>query len=288
VSEPPGWNWESFLEELMPYVERFSGDWEGLFGVLAECKLIWGEIVEREAGIESDRPQDFVAAILATQSFRVALSDLLLQVSGYSDEAIGLDRTLDEIWLRLSLLVEEPEKGALGFYYAYVCLEMDVLRMHLSRPRAGEENLLKGFREDLARLEDYREQVRKLIGERGYRAKELKERYGKVRLAKAARALDPEAGRDHRFRAAAQSAYIHARGFGIDRFILSHTPRRVFSIGPVYDNLTIMRIRETIGQLLDNLELASILVGIQGIGPRAAGARDRLRSALHRIFKEQR
>ena len=286
MTDPPAWDWESFLEELMPYVERFSGDWEGLFDVLTECKAIWGEIVEREAGIESDRPQDFVAAILATQSFRVALSDLLLQISGYSDEAVGLDRTLDEIWLRLSLLVEEPEKGALGFYYAYVCLEIEVLRMHLSRSRPGEEGLLEGFREDLGRLEEYREQVRRLITDRGHRAGELKDRYGKVRMAQAARALDPETGREQRFRAATQSAYIHARGFGIDRFILSHTPRRVFSIGPVYDNLTIIRIRETIGQLLNNLELASSLVGIRGIEPRAAGARDRLKAALHRILTD--
>ncbi len=266
------WKWDSFLGELLPHLERFSGDWGEIFDILSGAEAVWRGIVEREAGIESERPQDFVAAILATQSFRIAVSDLILQLSGYSDEAVGLDRTLEDIWLRLSVISRDPEKAALGFYNAYVDLEIEVTRMSISRAGDDAPALKEGFEENLRRLEDYRRKVKDLIRDRGYDPAELKKSYGRMRTAQAARSIHPEVAKRHKYRSAAQGAYIHARGFGVDRFILSYSPQRVYSIGPIYDLLNIMRIRETIAQLLENLRLAASLSGLEGADEAVSSA----------------
>jgi hypothetical protein len=111
-----------------------------LYALVEDYDRFVGVIVNRPHGLDTQRPQDYLACMLTARSFRLMIGGLLLSASGYGDLSPNLGRTIWEIGLRLYYAQTDPVAASLGFFAHSARRNLEALQAELAHRRSlGED-----------------------------------------------------------------------------------------------------------------------------------------------------
>jgi len=259
--------------------EERAREWGPVLSHLPALHALWGEIVCRPTAIDGDRPQDFVAAVLATTSFRSALVAVELRLMGYEHGAVGLDRTNQDISLRLYQILKKPVEASIGLFMSSLDLKVSALEKFHALPGADpHRGNLDG---NLARLLERRDQFCLQIAERGLDPVALAMEFGQIGFGKVARSISEEDGKQYAFSAEVMGGVVHGRLFGFDDYVVDKPGAgRLFASSPCYGEFAVAGVADSIRAGFLNLAVAGEIVGLQGTGSRLLALDKGLDSAL--------
>jgi hypothetical protein len=111
------YNWDWFLRNMAVYANNNieSEKWKDIIPYIKNFDEIVGKIVCRKMSFFTDRPQDYVAAIISMNAFRIAIGGFYISSSGYPDVAPILNRVLWEISIRLHYICSNPVELSLAY-----------------------------------------------------------------------------------------------------------------------------------------------------------------------------
>ena len=182
------WNWDEFRAAMDEHLSLHTHESKDPLSLVQECDKIVSRIVARPLSYACERPQDFVAALLTTRSFRLCISAIRISLSGYPEMVPNLTRTIWEIGLWLFLIQNDPIGASLGFLLSGVEQEIEMMENDLQQRYSGKEHL-GNLPKNLQTWKDYREALEGIIRKHGLSLEEIQKKYEKLSPWKVCKAV---------------------------------------------------------------------------------------------------
>jgi hypothetical protein len=266
MRQDPAVDWD----RLRATMERLEAEAEEECAALLQLVLpldrLTVRLVARETSPASDRPQDYVACVLATRSFRLAIASLHLAMSGYPDVGPNLYRTLWEIVVRLAHIESHPVHGALGYL-------LQGADEQVSAARADADDGGPEGDAHVARCEEryagHVESARAL----GLDAEEIRRRHGKLNFRDVCKEHGIE--RSYLVNFVWSSGYVHEKNLATAEFVWSSGDERFFELGPIR-SARAEAMADALGMLIQALGLSASIVGDESVCLEASAMIGRL------------
>lgn len=275
----PKWEWRHFREVICAFAAKNEKKAAPILEFFGACDRIVGRIVSRPLGIDSDRPQDYVVAILAARAFRLTTGAVFLDLSGYPDLGPNLVRTVWEIGIRLIAMHEDPRQAAYGFLLHSSAEKLAYLEAEIAYRRSSGEALgLLEANLDLRRK--HQEEVCNAARKRGMDPVEAQKRFGKLNV----RAVCERVGIEKAYKVtfAFYSSFVHEKNAATHEFLESDRGVARFELGPLvetplagtFDALKTLFL--VLGFAADLLEDSALSRETKGLSKRFDAALDQL------------
>lgn len=253
-------DWRYFSGTMRQTLRDAESRWPGVLDAIETADTLVGRLVARETSYASDRPQDYVASILAVRCFRLAISAVYVALSGFPDSSPNIYRTIWEITIRLLDMTTDPVAGSLGYLLAGS-------RQKLSVASAERDHRVADGLPPSAALEsrimDYQarhERFEALAVARDLDPLKLERRYGRLNFREACDRLGIE--KAYTVNYAFASGYAHERDIATQDFCSSDQDDRCFEMGPILDS-RIEAVADTLRYLFLSVQGAAAIVGDQ-------------------------
>jgi len=224
------WSWNDFSVNMT----RFSRDAETRFAALLDfvgrLDELAARLVARETGTGGERPQDYVACVLAVRSFRLSVSSIQLAVSGYTDACPNLYRTNWEISVRLLDILQHPVEGALGYLLQGASEELATARAE-DQCRGDHSSGAQRAGSRISALNATYDQYASFAAARGLDPRVLQQKHGKLNY----RAVCDRHGLEKSYQVnyAFASGYVHEKNWATREFVSDADGERRFNFAPV-------------------------------------------------------
>ena len=262
-----GIEWEEFHNAMNETARTNVESWRPLFDFISTFDSVFTDLIDRSTAIEGERPQDYVALILATRSFRLAIGGLTLAVSGYQDLVPNLLRTIWEINIRLIYMKRDPVKLAMG-YLLHSAYEK-INGMESGGKYYNEtEKRSSYFYENLRINKDYYGYLERIAQNHGLNPKSTRKKYEKMKVAKMCKDLGIKIAYDIAY--SHYCGFVHERNLATNYFMKETNNSRVFEAGPV-DRFALETSKDTLKHLGMVLEAVADLVEDQQLTEKIKG-----------------
>lgn len=258
ISHKEYWNWDEFRAAMDGHLSSHTHESKDLLRLVQECDKIVSKIVDRPLSYVHERPQDFVAALLTTRSFRLCISAIRISLSGYPETVPNLTRTIWEIGLWLFLIQNDPIGASLGFLLSGGKQEIEMMEYDLQQ-RCSEKEHLGNLPKNLQTWKDYRETLEGIIRKHGLSLEDIRKKYKRLSPWKICKNLGLE--RAYKISYAFMSGHVHERGFANEVFLdESQSDVRKFVLGPVCSGC-VEGVVDVLYTLIANLCGAAAIIG---------------------------
>lgn len=256
-SEPVyDWCWFARnMQDVMHTNERLSAE---VLDIVAGADALAHRIVARPTSAYSDRPQDYVASLLVSRSFRLAVSSIYLALSGYADSAVNLDRTVWEIGIRLLDMTRAPDAAALGYLLDSAQSEVDHLKVELQY-REGEGLETAHLADHLANAESEVRDLTEAAHARDLDATKIKNKHGRLNFRQVCKDFGIE--KAYLVNYAFASGHVHEKNMASSDYVTEANLERGFELGPLTDaRLARFSVMDALTNFCQVLSLASDIV----------------------------
>ena len=263
-------------------MSRFAEDGERRFAPMLEViellDALVGKIVGRETSYASERPQDYVASILVTRTFRLTIASIRLALSGYSDACPNLYRTVWEISIRLLDMSREPVEAAIGFLLQNVHEELGAARAEWESNPGGEPATRENS--NVSALEARQAKFEKAARLRALDPHQVRKRHGNLNYRSICESFEIE--KAYLVNYAFSSGYVHEKNWATREFLSDGDDgTRQFNLAPtagarslaIHDALSVaLQVMAITGGIVQDAEVTAqadlLLDGLeQRLGP---------------------
>jgi hypothetical protein len=227
----------------------------------------------------SDRPQDFVVAVLSVRAFRLTISSLHLALSGYPDSSTALDRSVFEIALRLLDLTRAPEAASLGYLIQGAAEEISTMNAeieHRNRKGVPSGNLPK----NLQRMQEHVQLLEDLCRAKGIDPELARKQHGRLNFRETARDFDIE--RAYLVDYAYASSHVHEKNVATPVFYSETPESRNLELGPAIEE-AVHAVPDSLKYLTTVLEVASKILDDRELVHRAESLSASYADSLSRL-----
>jgi len=257
--------WKAFSGAMALLAHDGARKWAPLLDLIEPIDRLVGQLVRRETSFASDRPQDYVASILAVRAFRLTISQIHLALAGYPDACPNLDRTVWEISVRLLDIASHPVAGALGYLLQGIVEELAAARAEHEH-RVAEGMPITNLPANIAMIEKHYGRLQELARNRGLDPQRLQRTHGRLNYRAVCQAFGIE--KAYLVNYAFTSGYVHEKNWATHEFMYDAEGERHFEMGPVVASRP-----EAIADAITNLLLviggAASVVGAKSVGDEA-------------------
>lgn len=273
------WQWERFRDAMSQLAQRNEKEYIDLLSFVGKADQVVGRIVSRDMGVDSDRPQDYVFAILAVRSFRLATGAVDLALRGYSDLGPNLVRTIWEIGIRLMDMQDNEPAAAYGFLLQGVHEKIEQLEADLADLKAHNQPV--GFIEiNLNNIKAHRDELSRIALKRGVDPEKARRRFGKTNFHDVCQRYGGAKG--YKVSYGYLSSFVHEKNASTNEFLLSDRGMAQFNLGPnpdsnyagVFDPLRYMIL--VLGFISDFLGDAQLALDTKSLAGELEAVRKRL------------
>lgn len=274
------YEWEWFSRNMSSLAAINGNRWCALVDLVAEADALVARLVDRPLSYAEERPQDYVASILAVRSFRLSTSAIWLAASGYPDSAPNLIRTVWEIGIRLLDLKVSPVAGALGFL-----LEGEQIKVATMKAES-DYRLARG--EATGNLDANMQAAREMISSleafslrHGLDPVKIRKSHGRLKFGAICREHGIEKAYFVNYRD--MTGYAHESNLASNEFFAASHGRGRFDLGPItYGSLetsvdALTQLALTLSHAVDVIQDPQLVkpaeLFLQGIGDRYALAK---------------
>jgi hypothetical protein len=282
VKQETDYSWPWFHQETKRVAEIAEREPAALtlLAFLPEFGAVLEEILARPSSPLSDRPQDYVAALLASRSFRLTIGAIQLSLSGYPDSAVNLQRTVWEVHIRCLDLTRDSVAGALGFLLDGVAAEikeMQTLFARLEKKKQPTQVLAIHLKHGEDRWQALAERARAF----GFDPKVIQKQRGHLNVFEVCKDFEIEDA--YRLDYAHGSGHVHEKNRASPLFVTQNENERVFELGPVVGLHTLASIADTLTNLSRVLWTIGKIVDDEGVLERAGRVMLRLRAVVDEV-----
>ncbi|HYL34442.1 MAG TPA: DUF5677 domain-containing protein [Bryobacteraceae bacterium] len=251
-----------------------------LLSLFSDYRQLTERVISRPSSYASERPQDYVASLLAVRCFRLAVGAILLSQSGYPDLAVDAARPIWEIAIRLCDLGRDPVPAALGYLLRGVWEELIVMEAEL---RYRSENGLDvgNLPRNIGACRAYQSSLELRARSLGHDPRVISNRYGRLNVRQVCKDLGVEKSYlvDYKF----FSTHAHSLAAATDDAVKERGGRRELIFGPIADGAF-----ESAFDTLRNLGVAMCFVAQVVDDPMIAAEAERLIGLLEKIRSSMR
>jgi hypothetical protein len=234
--------------------------------MIQECDQIVSALLHRQMSYASDRPQDYVVAVLLVRAFRITISSLHLALSGYPDSSPALDRSVFEIALRLLDLNTAPQAASLGFLIQGATEEIATVEAELdSRKQTGLST--GNLQENLQRMGEYVQSLKKLCRTKGIDPEQAQKRHGRLNFRQVARDFGIENA--YLVGYAWASSYVHEKNVAASVYYSATPERHNFALGPIPGEAVHAAVPDSVKYLTTVFEVASEILDDKELAHRS-------------------
>jgi hypothetical protein len=227
-----------------------------LLELINEFDAIVNGMVQREMSYGSERPQDFVVPILAVRAFRLGISSIRLALSGYTDSASNIHRTIYEIGIRLLDMEQDPVAASLGFLLQGAFEEISTMRAEFEY-RENEHLKTHHLSINIQTLKKHRNLLCEIAKNRGYDPETIRKRFGKLNVREICQRYGIE--KSYLVDYAYFSSYIHEKNVATSHFYSESADSRNFEFGPISEDIS-YSIADTMNNTIRVIEFGCIIL----------------------------
>jgi hypothetical protein len=253
--------------------KKNEGRYRDLYGLVEPYDAFVGRFVNRPHGLNTDRPQDYLACVLLVRSFRLLIGGTWLAASGYADLSPNLGRTIWEIAVRLLYSQKDPVAATIGFFMYAKISEIREMEAELAY---RESNTLPvgHLSENHRAAEEYRTWLETLAKERGVDTTAALRVFGKLNIRQACREIGIEKAYlvDYSF----DSGHVHERNVTTGGFMTTSERAAQYEAGPAEQS----GLREGTFDVLKNFGLVATAAARLGEDETAVAEANRLLEQL--------
>ncbi len=222
--------WPAFREWMVELAARNESRHEKLYGLIEAYDRFVGLVLNRPHGLDSSRPQDYLACILLVRAFRLMIGGLWLGASGYSDLSPSLGRTIWEIGIRLVYSQKAPEAAAFAFFVHADTRELESMEAELHHRRSRGEDVGK-LPANCERMREHRAELESLAAARGVDLAKALNLFGRLNVRQACREMGVEKAYlvDYAF----ASGHVHEQNLTTPSFLSVSDGLAQYELGPV-------------------------------------------------------
>jgi len=226
---PTEFPWSAFRVAMADLAARNEPRCLKLYALIEPFDTYVSEVITRPHGINSERPQDYLACVLLVRSFRLAIGGLLLAACGYSELSPNLERTIFEIGIRLFYSQRDPVAAALGFFIYAARQEAEAIEAELVHRRSRSEDLER-FQENYESTRGRKDWLETAAKARGIDVAKAVATFGKLNIRKVCREIGIEKAYHVDF--AFASGHVHGRNLATESFLSVSGTIGEYELGP--------------------------------------------------------
>ena len=242
--------WSFFRSSMVDIVSTNEGRCSKLFQLIDGFDAFVGTVLNRPLGIDTARPQDYLACLLLVRSFRLMIGGVWLAASGYSELSPNLSRTIWEIAVRLFYSDNDPLAATFGFFIHAESRKLEPMEAELAyRISHGEDQ--GELAKNCHHVKDHRKWLESVALKKGVNIDNAVATYGKLKFRQVCRDLNIE--KAYHVNYAFDSGHIHERDVTTDSFLSVKDMVGEYELGPTMQEDTCA----TIVDLLRNFALVT-------------------------------
>jgi hypothetical protein len=222
------WIW--FQQAMSNLARKNGGAHRALYDFVEPYDAFVSKFISRPHGLDTDRPQDYLACILLVRSFRLLVGGLWLAASGYADLSPNIGRTIFEILVRLIYSQKDPKAAALGFFLYGDIREIKTMETELGHLES--KGLPVGnLRKNLETLRSHLVMLEGLASTRGIIPAEAVKTFGKLNIRQACQEIGIE--RSYLVDYSFESGHVHERNVTTNSFRTQSGAVAQYALGPI-------------------------------------------------------
>lgn len=277
-------DWPAFSRTMERLVAIGEVQCAPLLQIVEPVDRLLGRLVARETSPLSDRPQDYVACILAVRAFRLTVPSIHLALSGYPDACPNLYRTQWEICMRLLDMAVSPIEGAMGYLLQGAIEELSTARAEQEDPGDGDVPMDR-VSSEVGRLTLRYSELEEHARSRGLDPEAVRRRHGNLNYRDVCRRFGIE--RSYLVNYAFSSGFVHEKNWATSAFVSSPLEgERLFELGPLPEARP-EAMADALRLALMALSVAAGIVGDEALATEAEaitrGLDSRTLSAIERL-----
>jgi len=273
-------DWEALKTQMDRHASRHEAQLKELLAIVPECARTLSELFDKGVSDPENRPQDYVATLLAANSFRLCVCVMRLYLSGYPRAAQVVGRTVLEISLWLGQIEKDPVAASLAYLVASADEQLEMGERY--RENLPSQVLLEAADEYLVRWNERRAKVERLIRQHGLCPSAVRKKY--PRRANV-RDVCTDLGLDSGYKTvyAHRSLRAHGRYVSEGEFDAAFSDhQKSFELGPLCTDCA-ESAAVALHTLIMNLGSASTIIGEPGLESKCRDMQARLLGLLKRI-----
>lgn len=221
--------WASFRGVMAELAAISEQRYAELYRCVERYDRFVGRIVNRPHGIDTERPQDYLACVLTPRAFRLMIGGLWVSSCGYTDLSPNLGRTIWEIGVRLYYAQLDPISASLGFFSHADRRNLEALEVELAHRRSNGE-AVRYLDQNCANLRRHHEWLTSVAASKGIDIKKAADKFGNMNVRQACQAIGIE--KAYLVDYVLDSGHVHERDVTTDSFMSVRGRAGEYELGP--------------------------------------------------------